>query len=427
MDVILDSAGPGDHRAGAAPIRDPGRRSETMCAGQADAKPVIYHGAAITDARGDRLRLDVDVIVERDVVVAIEDSRTEYSPRGPAGERVIDARGATIVPGLVDCHSHLTMPGGADWVARAADPDDVQLEAAEHNARLLRQSGVRWARDVGAARARAPEGARALSLVARDRWRGDRDYPYVRAAGTWLTHASFEALREISIPVADGDGLAAAAAQQLDEGADFVKLYMDGPDADTSPFTAGEVAKVVALARSRGAKVTAHTTQLPGARAAVAGGCDALEHGWHLDVDLVAEMAATRIVLVPTLGVLESMRTFATTTSIPRFATEEDVIRLAERRERAHASVRLAHSHGVVLAGGSGFGGGLFCGEPPWVGDRDLGRARRPAVGSAGRSDVAGRRSPGRTRGGSHPSRRSRRLLPRSRRSAVGRTRPVPS
>ena len=329
-----------------------------MCAGQADAKPVIYHGAAITDARGDRLRLDVDVIVERDVVVAIEDSRTEYSPRGPAGERVIDARGATIVPGLVDCHSHLTMPGGADWVARAADPDDVQLEVAEHNARLLRQSGVRWARDVGAARARAPEGARALSLVARDRWRGDRDYPYVRAAGTWLTHASFEALREISIPVADGDGLAAAAAQQLDEGADFVKLYMDGPDADTSPFTAGEVAKVVALARSRGAKVTAHTTQLPGARAAVAGGCDALEHGWHLDVDLVAEMAATRIVLVPTLGVLESMRTFATTTSIPRFATEEDVIRLAERRERAHASVRLAHSHGVVLAVGSDFGGG---------------------------------------------------------------------
>jgi imidazolonepropionase-like amidohydrolase len=335
-----------------------------MSEGQADAtmasRPVIYHGAAITDARSDRLRLDVDVIVERGIVVAIEDSRTEYSPRGPAGERVVDARGATIVPGLVDCHSHLTMPGGADWVARATDPDDVQLEVAEHNARLLRQSGVRWARDVGAARARENEGgrARALSLTARDRWRGDRDYPYVRAAGTWLAHASYEALREISISVADGDGLAAAAAQQLDEGADFVKLYMDGPDADTSPFTAGEVANVVALAHSRGAKVTAHTTQLPGARAAVAGGCDALEHGWDLDVDLVAEMAATRVFLVPTLGVLASMRTFATTTSIPRFTTEEGVIRLAERRERAHASVRLAHSHGVVLAVGSDFGGG---------------------------------------------------------------------
>jgi imidazolonepropionase-like amidohydrolase len=325
-----------------------------------DSRPVIYHGAAITDARSDRLRLDVDVVVERGIVVAIEDGRAEFSPRGPAGERVVDARGATIVPGLVDCHSHLTMPGGADWVARATDPDDVQLEVAEHNAHLLRQSGVRWARDVGAARARDEEGgdARALSLVARDRWRGNRDYPYVRAAGTWLSHASYEALREISIQAADGDGLAAAAAQQLDEGADFVKLYMDGPDADTSPFTAGEVAKVVALAHARAAKVTAHTTRLAGARAAVAGGCDAIEHGWDLDVDLVAEMAAAGVCLVPTLGVLASMRTFATTTSMPRFTTKEAMIQLAERRERAHTSVRLAHSHGVVLAVGSDFGGG---------------------------------------------------------------------
>lgn len=335
-----------------------------MHEGQAGAtttsRPAIYHGAAITDARSDRLRLDVDVVVERGLVVAIEDSEAEFSPRGPAGERVVDARGATIVPGLVDCHSHLTMPGGADWVARATDPDDVQLEVAEHNAQLLRQSGVRWARDVGAARARDEEAGatRALSLTARDRWRDNRHYPYVRAAGTWLAHASYEALREISVQVADGDGLAAAAAQQLDEGADFVKLYMDGPDADTSPFTAGEVAKVAALAHARGAKVTAHTTQLPGARAAVAGGCDSLEHGWGLDVDLVTEMAAKRVFLVPTLGVLESMRTFATTTSIPRFATKEGMIKLAERRERAHASVRLAHSHGVVLAAGSDFGGG---------------------------------------------------------------------
>jgi imidazolonepropionase-like amidohydrolase len=324
------------------------------------SRPVIYYGAAMTDARGDRLRLGVDVVVERGIVVSIEDSKEEFSPWGSAGERVVDARGATIVPGLVDCHSHLTMPGGADWAARATDPDEIQLAAAEYNAQLLWRSGVRWARDVGAARARDTEGgqARALSLIARDRWRGKRDYPYVRAAGTWLSHASYEMLREISIQVADGDGLAAAAGQQLDEGADFVKLYMDGPDADTSPFTAGEVAKVVALAHARAAKVTAHTTQLAGARAAVAGGCDALEHGWHLDADVVAEMAAAGTYLVPTLAVLESMRTFATTTSIPRFASEAGMATVAERRERAHSSVRLAHSHGVVLAAGTDSGGG---------------------------------------------------------------------
>jgi imidazolonepropionase-like amidohydrolase len=325
------------------------------------SRPVIYYGAAITDARSDKLRLGVDVVVERGVVVSIEDTQAEFSPRGPGGERVIDARGATIVPGLVDSHSHLTMPGGADWVARATDPDDVQLEVAEDNARLLRQSGVRWARDVGAARARQDgdgRGRRALSLVARDRWRGNRDYPYVRAAGTWLSHAGFAPMRDVGVQVSDGDALATAATRQLDEGADFVKVYMDGPDTDTSPFTTDEVAKVVALAHARGAKVTAHTTQLPGARAAVAGGCDSLEHGWTLDADLADQMATTGTVLVSTLAVLESTRTFAATTTIERFTTKAGQTRLTERREHAHTSIRLAHTHGVTLAAGTDFGGG---------------------------------------------------------------------
>jgi hypothetical protein len=48
-----------------------------------------------------------------------------------------------------------------------------------------------------------------------------------------------------------GVALATAATRQLDEGADFVKVYTDGPDTDTSPFTTDEVAKVVALAHAR--------------------------------------------------------------------------------------------------------------------------------------------------------------------------------
>jgi hypothetical protein len=83
---------------------------------------------------------------------------------------------------MVDAHSHLTLPGGSHWIDRASDSTPRLLAVAEHNAQLLHQAGVRWARDVGA----PVRDGRALSLTVRDRWRDRVGYPYVRAAGCWL-------------------------------------------------------------------------------------------------------------------------------------------------------------------------------------------------------------------------------------------------
>src|SRR5262249_39317854 len=102
-----------------------------------------------------------------------------------AGTDIVDAGGATAVPGVVGAHAHLNLPGGSHWIDRGFDPAERLLAVAEDNARLLRQAGVRWARDVGA----PVRDGRALSLRVRDAWRGRREYPYVRAAGGWLTLA----------------------------------------------------------------------------------------------------------------------------------------------------------------------------------------------------------------------------------------------
>jgi hypothetical protein len=83
---------------------------------------------------------------------------------------------------MVDAHSHLTLPGRSHWIDRAGDPTDRLLAVAEDNARLLRQAGVRWARDVGA----PVRNGRALSLTVREHWRGRPGYPYIRAAGCWV-------------------------------------------------------------------------------------------------------------------------------------------------------------------------------------------------------------------------------------------------
>jgi len=330
------------------------------------AEAVLYRGLAIADGTTPALRRDAAILVRAGRIEWVADD--SVLPERPGSAAVVDASGAVAVPGLVDAHSHLTLPGGAHWIERGTDDPTVLLEVAEHNGRALSRAGVRWARDVGAPLGRDPVDGRvrALSLGVRDRWRDRPGFPIVRAAGTWLT-------RRGTIPggyaaeVDDGDGLLRAALGQLDDGADLVKLYLDGPDRDVAPFGPSEVAAVVTAAHARGAKVTAHATTLPGARAAIAGGVDAIEHGDELDADLVREMAARGVTLVSTLAVLASWATFATTTTLPRFATAEGRARIAARREKVEASLRLAVAAGVPLAAGSDFGGGsLRAGHLAW-------------------------------------------------------------
>lgn len=318
-------------------------------------RPILYRDAALADGTGPDLRLGVSILVEQGKIAWIREEEGEI----PADAEVIDASGSTIVPGLVDSHSHLTMPGGAHWIDRGFDPAETLLDVAEHNALLLRSAGVRWARDVGSPPRTDPVDGRtrALSLGVRDRWAGKREYPYVRAAGTWVLRAG--ALPHgLGVEVEDGDGLLAAAMGQLDDGADFIKLYLDGPDRETAPFTAGEVRAVVEAAHARGAKVTAHSGLLPGARVGAEAGVDSLEHGFQLDSDVVKAMVANGVALVSTLAVMESWRTFGSTTVLPRFAEQPGRSAIAARRDWAHESVRLAASAGVLIAAGTDFGGG---------------------------------------------------------------------
>jgi hypothetical protein len=117
------------------------------------------------------------------------------------------------VAGTVDAHPHLTLPGGAHGIDRAADPTPRLLDVAEDNARLLGQAGVR----------RGPEGGRTgpgrpgLSLTMRERWQGRPGSPSARAAGGWLARTG-SLPAGLPVEVNDGDRLLAAALGQLDAG-----------------------------------------------------------------------------------------------------------------------------------------------------------------------------------------------------------------
>ena len=321
-----------------------------------DASRVIYAGAALADGLGPALRKPVSVAVDGGIVTGLVDGDAEDAG---AGTTVVDASGATIVPGFVDCHAHLTLPGGAQWIARGADPTADLVDAAERNAAALLRAGVRWVRDVGSPR--RDDGGdgreRALALGIRDRWRGQPGYPYIRAAGTWLTKAG-SLPAGLAVEVTDADGLLAAALAQLDDGADLVKLYLDGPDPGVAPWSADEVASVVAAVHARGATVAAHGSGLANCKLAADAAVDTLEHGFTLDDEIARTLAANGVTLVSTLSVMHSWLTFGSTTTLGRFTGDASRSAISERLEVAEESIRIAHRAGVAIAAGSDFGGG---------------------------------------------------------------------
>ncbi len=324
----------------------------------------VYRDAALADGRSAQLHMGISLLAEDGRVRWIRP--TDDEGECPAGCEVVDAGGTTIVPGLVDGHSHLTLPGGSHWIDRGSDPTETLVTVAELNGELLHRSGVRWARDVGSPRREHDGRERAVSIGIRERWRGRRDRPYVRAAGTWIAVAGLLP-GGLSVEAHDGDELLAAAVGQLDDGADFVKLYLDGPDPGTAPWTAAEVGRVAGAVHARGAKVTAHSTTLSGARVCAEAGVDSIEHGFELDADVARIMAERGVTLVTTMTVLKSWLTFASTTAIPRFAGPDSRAKILDRLEQARHSVRFAHAAGVAIVGGTDFGGGSArANQLPW-------------------------------------------------------------
>jgi imidazolonepropionase-like amidohydrolase len=311
---------------------------------------LLIRDLALADGTSSSLQVGIEVLVDDGRITSVGPTHTT----DPVGAEVLDGGGATLVPAMVDCHSHLAGPGGSHWIQRFSDPPETLHAVAHDNARRLVQSGVLWARDVGA----PTVNGRPVNLAVRDELAGHVGQPYIRAAGTWLAKRGY---LPFTIDVDDGRGLLEAALAQLDGGADFIKIMLDPPTSEGSesaPFSVDDVRQVVQAVHARGKRITAHATIEDGARVGAAAGVDSLEHGFALTDEVARTMAANGVRLVSTLSVLASTATFATTTRIERFASDAGRKRTAERRERAFAAISAARRAGVRIATGSDFGGG---------------------------------------------------------------------
>ena len=268
----------------------------------------------------------------------------------------IDATGLWLLPGLIDCHVHLTLPTDAGDPAASANRSDaaIMLYAAGAAARTL-HAGITTVRDVG--------GWNYVEMAVRDAVNsGSIPGPRMFLAGRLLsiTTSTVEYYPGM-YEVADGvDAVRAAARRQLAKGADLIKVMATGAmlsseteDSRAIQFTLEELRAAVEIAHDNHKHVAAHCHALRGIENAVEAGVDSIEHCTFADDAVLRKMAAAGTTLVPTVCAGELLfRDPAAIASMPPHL----LTRMAEFNDIHIDAIHRAHQLGVAIAMGTDAG-----------------------------------------------------------------------
>ncbi len=229
----------------------------------------------------------------------------------PRDADVIDAAGATLMPGMIDCHVHMLFQP-ASLQERLLTPPTLQAFYGARNALDTLNAGVTSVRDAGM----TPQGFKmaidrglipgprmkiAVAILSQSGGHGDSTMPSgVRTRASWGP--------EWPDNIADGpDEVRKAVRSLLRAGADFIKLCSTGgvlspsDEPGHTQFTPEEIAVMVEEARAAGKTCMAHAQGNEGIKNAVRAGVESIEHGIFLDDEVIGEMKERGAFLVPTL------------------------------------------------------------------------------------------------------------------------------
>jgi imidazolonepropionase-like amidohydrolase len=234
--------------------------------------------------------------------------------RAPADAKAIELRGMTLMPGLIDAHSHILLHPYSetvwnDQVAREAL--SLRVARATNHLRSTLLAGFTSLRDLGT------EGAGYADVGLKQAVNqgivpGPRLFVATRAIVATGSYGPKGFAPEWNVPQgaeeADGiDGLSRVVREQIGKGADWVKVYADyrwgAGGAAHATFTLDELKLAVEIAKSAGIPVAAHSTSTEGARRAILAGVETIEHGDGLTPELFRLMKERGTALCPTLSI----------------------------------------------------------------------------------------------------------------------------
>ena len=247
---------------------------------------------------------------------------------GPAAEvnappdaKTVELPGLTLLPGLIDAHSHLLLHpyDEAPWDRQVLfEPLGERVARATVHARANLLSGFTTLRDLGTEGAGdADVGLK--SAIEKGVIPGPRLLVATRALVATGSYAPRGLAPEVTVPQgaeeADGEGLRAAVRRQIRAGADWVKVYADtphgaGPGAKPA-FSLDELKLIVATARDAGVPTVAHATTREGMRRATLAGVETVEHGSDGDAEVFRLMKDRGVGYCPTLAADEASARYA--------------------------------------------------------------------------------------------------------------------
>ena len=281
------------------------------------AQVTVIRAGTLIDGKSDKPRRDQVIVIRDHRIESVSDAA---SAKTPAGATVIDLSQQTVLPGLIDSHTHIFLQGedpadgGYDANILAA-PLALRAARATVSARRALEQGFTTLRDV------ETEGAgygdigikQAINLSYIP---GPRLFVATRAISTTGGYPLEGYAPELEMPkgaqIVDGPVEARKAArEQLDHGADWIKVYMthrswvgkNGELVSQPTLTVEELRAIVDETHGWGKKVACHAYGGIGLHRALDGGCDSIEHGLDFDDAAIAQMLKQGTWYVPTLSV----------------------------------------------------------------------------------------------------------------------------
>jgi imidazolonepropionase-like amidohydrolase len=319
-------------------------------------RAIVLRPARVFDGVGPGLRTGVVVLVRGERIEAVG-TATEVSV--PEDAEVIDLPGLTLIPGLIDAHSHVLLhpyneTSWDDQVLREALGERV-ARATVHLRRTL-EAGFTTLRDLGT------EGAGYADVGLRQAIEkgvipGPRLIVTTRAIVMKGSYAPKGFATELDIPqgaeeAAGLEDLSRIVRDQIRHGADWIKVYADyrwGPNGEARPaFTEEELKRVVEIASSSGRPVVAHSSTAEGMRRATMAGVTTIDHGDDGTPEVFKLMAERGVALCPTVAAGDATAQYGGW----RKGVDPEPARFARKR----ASLKAAIDAGVTICNGSDVG-----------------------------------------------------------------------
>jgi imidazolonepropionase-like amidohydrolase len=288
-----------------------------LSAAEAPAPVTVIHAGTLIDGVANSARRDQAIVIHGNRIESVGDWS---AAKVPPGATVIDLSGRTVLPGLIDCHTHVFLQG------------EVPAEGG-YDAELLKQGlALRAARATVAARRALDQGFTTIrdvetegagygdvgikQAIERGYIPGPRMFVATRAISTTGGYPLEGYAPELDMPkgsqLVDGPVEARKAArEQLSNGADWIKVYMThrswvgehGELVSQPTLTVEELKPIVDEAHGWGRKVACHAYGGIGLHRALDGGCDSIEHGLDLDDAAIAQMVKQGTWFCPTMAV----------------------------------------------------------------------------------------------------------------------------